>query len=30
MMLVGFVLLAWDLLTAGRRETRVIQTLEPA
>ncbi|TAK86489.1 MAG: nitric-oxide reductase [Betaproteobacteria bacterium] len=28
--LIGVVLLAWDLLTVGRRETRVIQTLEPA
>jgi hypothetical protein len=29
-MLVGLVLLVWDVLTVGRRETRVIQTLEPA
>ena len=30
LMLIGFIVLVWDLLTAGKRETRVIQSLEPA
>ncbi len=28
--LMGFIILVWDLLTAGKRETRVIQILKPA
>ncbi|OGA25453.1 MAG: nitric-oxide reductase [Betaproteobacteria bacterium RIFCSPLOWO2_02_FULL_67_19] len=30
LMLIGFVFLVWDLLTAGKRETRAIQSLELA
>jgi hypothetical protein len=29
-MLVGFVVPLWDLLTAGKRETRIIESLTPA
>jgi nitric oxide reductase subunit B len=30
LMLVGFVILVWDLLTVGKRETRIAEALEPA